>query len=101
MSRQGRKAWRGNVWWQCVLQCIIVHDPCVQVFFGGWPEVQEEGPRRYGPEAAGWVQVHEGWTLRDVLARPDHTMPGVPAFFVLAKGSDFRRQFLEGDVPLL
>lgn len=61
----------------------------------------EEGPRRYGPNTAGWVRVQEGWSLADVLARPDHIIPGVPAFFVLAKGTDFRQRFLEGDLPLL
>lgn len=72
-----------------------------EVYFGGWPEVAEEGPQRYGPNAAGWVRVREGWTLRDVLGRPDHIIPGIPALFVLAKGTDFRQRFLEGDIPLL
>jgi hypothetical protein len=44
--------------------------------------------------------VKERWTLRDALSRPDHVVPGVPAFFVLAKGSDFRQRFLDGDLPL-
>ncbi|KAL4450020.1 hypothetical protein ABPG77_010689 [Micractinium sp. CCAP 211/92] len=76
-------------------------DQLTEVYFGSWPEVAEEGPQRYGPKAAGWVRVREGWTLRDVLARPDHVVPGVPTFFVLAKGTDFRDRFLEGDMPLL
>lgn len=75
--------------------------PTPQVYFGGWPEVADEGPQRYGPKAAAWVRVQEGWTLRDALARPDHVIPGVPAFFVLARGSDFRERFLEGEMPLL
>lgn len=75
--------------------------PPRQVYHGGWPEVAEEGPRRYGPKAAAWVRVQQGWTLRDALARPDHVIPGVPAFFVLAKGTEFRDRFLEGDMPLL
>lgn len=75
--------------------------PPPQAFFGSWPEVQEEGPRRYGPNAATWVRVQEGWTLRDALCRPDHIIPGVPAFFVLARGTDFRDAFLQGDLPLL
>lgn len=85
-------------------------DPCApprpaprppQVYYGGWPEVADEGPQRYGPKAAGWVRVQESWTLRDALARPDHVVPGVPAFFVLAGGTPFRERFLEGDLPLL
>ena len=75
--------------------------PARQAFFGGWPEVSEEGPQRYGPRAAGWVRVQEGWTLRDALDRPDHVVPGVPVFFVLADGSDFKERFLDGDLPLL
>lgn len=78
-----------------------LHYTVPQVYFGSWPEVAEEGPQRYGPKAAGWVRVREGWTLRDVLARPDHVVPGVPTFFVLAKGTDFRDRFLEGDMPLI
>ncbi|KAI7844146.1 hypothetical protein COHA_002281 [Chlorella ohadii] len=76
-------------------------DQLTEAFFGSWPEVQEEGPRRYGPNAAGWVRVDERWTLREALSRPDHVVPGVPAFFVLAKGTQFRDAFLEGDMPLL
>ncbi|PSC72268.1 tetratricopeptide repeat 4-like protein [Micractinium conductrix] len=76
-------------------------DQLTEVYFGSWPDVAEEGPRRYGPQAAGWVRVRDGWTLRDALARPDHTMPGVPTFFVVANGTDFRERFLEGDIPLL
>ncbi|KAI3438195.1 hypothetical protein D9Q98_000632 [Chlorella vulgaris] len=72
-----------------------------EVYFGGWPEVHEAGPQRYGPNAAGWVRVEEQWTLRDILDRPDHIIPGIPALFVLAKGTDFRQQFLSGDLPLL
>ena len=80
---------------------LLPAHPHLQAFFGSWPEVQEEGPRRYGPNAAGWVRVDERWTLREALSRPDHVVPGVPAFFVLAKGTQFRDAFLEGDMPLL
>lgn len=76
-------------------------DQLTEAFFGSWPDVLEEGPQRYGPKAAAWVRVKESWTLRDVLARPDHIVPGVPTFFVLAKGTDFKERFLEGDLPLL
>lgn len=85
----------------CLLNLAAALILTMQVYFGGWPEVSEEGPQRYGPNAAGWVRVSEGWTLRDALAREDHIIPGIPAFFVLAKGSDFRQRFLDGDIPLL
>ncbi|GAB4818948.1 hypothetical protein N2152v2_005994 [Parachlorella kessleri] len=73
----------------------------VEVLHGGWPEVEEQGPARYGAKAAGWVRVKEQWTLADALGRPDHVVPGIPVFFVLARGSPFRQQFLDNDVPLL
>ena len=73
----------------------------LKVLHGGWPEVEEQGPARYGAKAAGWVRVNEKWTLADALGRPDHVVPGIPVFFVLAKGSPFRQQFLDNDVPLL
>lgn len=75
--------------------------PAPQVLFGGFPEVAEEGPSRYGPNAAGWVRVDERWTLAECLGRPDHVVPGIPVFFVLARRSPMRQQFLENDVPLL
>lgn len=73
----------------------------IEALYGGWPERREEGPARYGDKAARWVKVHEGWTLGDVLKRPDHVVPGVPAFFVLSLETPFRTQFLEGELPLL
>lgn len=75
--------------------------PPLQVLHGGWPDVREEGPLRYGPNAAAWVRVNEGWTLGEALQRPDHVVPGIPAFFVLAKDSPVREQFLDNDLPLL
>lgn len=71
------------------------------MLFGGFPDSSEEGPSRYGPKAAGWVKVDEKWTLADALAREDHVVPGIPVFFVLSKGSDFRQRFLDNDMPLL
>ena len=75
-------------------------DGLVEALHGGWPKVVEEGPSRYGDKAAQWVRVHEGWTLGEVLGRPDHITPGIPAMFVLATGTPFKQRFLAGDVPL-
>jgi hypothetical protein len=79
----------------------LTRDALVEALYGGWPAAKEEGPRRYGPDAAGWVRVREGWTLGEALSREDHVVPGIPVFFVLAAGTPFRERFLEGDVPLL
>jgi hypothetical protein len=34
-------------------------------------------------------------TLRQILDLPDFVAPGVPVFFLLAKGSQFRDKFIE------
>lgn len=47
------------------------------------------------------MRVDEGWTLRECLDRPDHVVPGIPVFFVLARRSSIRQQFLDNDMPLL
>ena len=31
-----------------------------------------------------------------VLAKPDHVIPGIPLFWVVAKGTPYRKRFLEG-----
>lgn len=79
----------------------LSREALAEALHGGWPEARDEGPKRYGPDAAGWVRVREGWALADALGRPDHVVPGIPVFFVLAKGTDFRERFLSEDMPLL
>jgi hypothetical protein len=69
--------------------------------YGGWPDAQEDEPRRYGAGAAHWERVAESSTLADLLALPDLVIPGIPVLFVLAKGTSFRERFLEGELPLL
>ena len=78
----------------------ISREALAEALHGGWPVVAEEGPDRYGPRAARWVRVEEGWTLGDILGQEDHVAPGIPVFFVLAKNTPFKKQFLEGDIPL-
>ena len=69
----------------------------------GWPKdaPPEEGPSRYGSRAARWVPVRQQATLREVLQRPDYIIPGVPVFFVVAKGTPFRDRFLADEKPIL
>ncbi|KAJ9516376.1 hypothetical protein QJQ45_011032 [Haematococcus lacustris] len=63
---------------------------------GSWPEDAEaSGPNRYGANASKWVVCRESWTVRELLSRPDHVVPGVPLLFALAKGSAYRQRFLE------
>lgn len=76
-------------------------DALVEALHGGWPQVLEEGPARYGDKAAKWVRVKEDWTLGEALSKADHVVPGVPVFFVLAADTPFRESFLAGDVALL
>ena len=35
------------------------------------------------------------WTFGQLLSREDHIMPGCPVVWVLCRGSDFHRTFLE------
>ena len=51
-------------------------------------------PSRYGDKAAKWVRVNESSTLHEVLTRPDFYIPGVPVFFVVAKGTEYKGRFL-------
>ncbi|KAL6779418.1 CNS1 [Auxenochlorella protothecoides x Auxenochlorella symbiontica] len=72
-----------------------------EALYGGWPEVRDEGPSRYGPNAATWQRVEEGWTLEQALARADHVVPGIPVFFILSSSTPYKARFLSGDIPLL
>jgi hypothetical protein len=51
-------------------------------------------PSRYGNKAAKWVKVNESNTLHEVLILPDFLIPGVPVFFVVAKGTEYKDRFL-------
>lgn len=55
---------------------------------------EEEEPQRYGKNAARWVRADEHLSLREVLSRPDHVIPGIPVFFLVARGTVFRERFL-------
>ena len=74
----------------------------MEVRHGGWLERQrEEGPQRYNPNTAGWVQVEERWTLGELLSRPEHATPGVPVFFLVVWGSEFAGRLLRDELPML
>ena len=74
----------GNiVWW-------------LQALHSGWPSGHdEEGPQKYGSKASKPIRVKETSTLAEILQKEDYIIPGVPVFFVLAKGTLFRDRFLE------
>jgi hypothetical protein len=64
---------------------------------GRWPEGLDrdaEGPKRYGAAAARWARADEALSLREVLTRPGHIVPGTPMFFVVARGTEYRERFL-------
>jgi hypothetical protein len=79
----------------------LAPEALAEALYGGWPEVGEKEPQRYGDGAATWVRVREAWTLGETLRRAGHVVPGVPVFFVLAREGPFKARFLGGDVPLL
>jgi hypothetical protein len=68
----------------------------VEAIQGHWPEgVSNQGPSRYGDKAARWVLVDESLTLQHVMSGEDYVVPGVALFFVVAKDTEYRREFLE------
>ncbi|MEW5307249.1 MAG: hypothetical protein WDW36_009657 [Sanguina aurantia] len=69
---------------------------------GKWPEegYADTALTRFGEGASTWQQVPESCTLHEVLTRPDHIIPGIPLFFVLAKGTAYRTKFLESTSAL-
>ena len=62
---------------------------------------REAEPSRYGKKAAKWIKADESMTLQEILQRSDLVIPGIPAFFVVAKETDFRERFLSQEQPLL
>lgn len=63
---------------------------------GSWPGGREWDPvRRYGPQAVRPVLVDPRKPLGDVLREEGHVIPGIPVFFVLARGTEYRDKFLE------
>lgn len=73
----------------------------VEALYGGWPSVSDDGPLRYGPQAAQWIRLEESWTLARALQQPGHIVPGIPVFFILARDTPFKEDFLQGDIALL
>lgn len=55
--------------------------------------------QKYGPRTSAMVAVEEEWTFAQLLARPDHVMPGIPVLFVVAHGTAFHDRFLQSFDP--
>lgn len=74
----------------------ISEQELAEALHGGWPEgAQHSEVLRYGPNAVRPVLVDPEKTLGEVLKEDGHVVPGVPVFFVLARGSEYRERFLE------
>ena len=68
----------------------------LQALHTGWPSgFQDKGPQRYGENASRPIRIKGHLMLREVLQRKDYIVPGLPVFFILAKGTAFRDKFLE------
>jgi hypothetical protein len=73
----------------------VLQEQLVKALHGDWPEMRPgAGPQRYGQHVSHWVPVDPKMSLREVLLQPDHVVPGLPLFWVLAKGTDYRQRFL-------
>uniref|UniRef100_A0A383V5T9 Cns1/TTC4 wheel domain-containing protein n=1 Tax=Tetradesmus obliquus TaxID=3088 RepID=A0A383V5T9_TETOB len=73
----------------------LEQDQLVGALHGKWPERDPQaGPKRYGSSSSHWVPVDESLSLRQVLLAPDHVIPGVPLFWVLARDTQYQARFL-------
>lgn len=76
-------------------------DQLTEVLYGGWPQdLRDAAPQRYGPRASKWCKVDESRLLGEFLSQPDYVIPGIPVFFVVSKGSEYRERFLSDEIPL-
>jgi hypothetical protein len=74
----------------------LLQGQLIDAIQGAWPEgVANQGPSRYGDKAAQWVRVDESSTLQQVMTGDDYVVPGVALFFVVAKDTQYREEFLE------
>ncbi|WIA28095.1 hypothetical protein OEZ86_010677 [Tetradesmus obliquus] len=73
----------------------LKQDQLVDALHGKWPERDPQaGPKRYGSSSSHWVPVDESLSLQQVLLAPDHVIPGVPLFWVLARDTQYQARFL-------
>ena len=52
-------------------------------------------PKVYGDKRAYFVRLSEHQTIGDILGTDDYIVPGVPTFFIVARGSNYHVRFLE------
>eukprot|EP00775_Hariotina_reticulata_P012859 gene12859-12986_t len=77
----------------------LTQEQLVQALHGEWPELSEDaGLKRHGQGASHWATVDENMTLKDVLLQPNHLVPGVPLFWVLARGTAYEGRFLSEEL---
>ena len=81
-----------------VVACGCLQEQLVAGVQGRYPPGynSESGkPKRYGNKAARWKALDEKLTLRQLLLVEDFIIPGVPVLFVLSRGTDYERAFVE------
>lgn len=83
------------------LQTALTRNHSLQVLYGGWPQdLKDVAPQRYGPCASKWCRVKESKLLGELLSQPDYVIPGIPVFFIVSGGTDYRERFLSDEIPL-
>jgi hypothetical protein len=74
---------------------LLLQDQLVDGLHGQWPEPDPQaGPKRYGKSGSHWTAVNESLSLQQVLLQPEHVVPGVPLFWVLARDTEYQARFL-------
>lgn len=78
---------------------LPLQEQLVQALHGDWPELSEDVVlKRHGQGSSHWVTVDENMTLKEILLQPNHIVPGVPLFWVLAQGTTYRDRFLSEEL---
>lgn len=58
-------------------------------------DAEKHAPQVYGENAAYFVLIDERKRMQEIFCEDDCIVPGVPTFFIVAKGTNYHQQFLE------
>ena len=74
----------------------LTAEELAQALMGKWPQGKDaDEVKRYGDKAVQAVRVNPKHSIRETCLRMGHVVPGIPTFFVVAKGTPYRDKFLE------
>ena len=84
------------------MRLLVPQDQLVAALEGEPTSAPEaSGVRRYGKDAASWIRVEEHRSLLEILQSPGHVLAGVPMFFIVAGGTEYKDRFLKYGIDSL